>query len=184
MLIARTARLLLRPFEAGDLAALAPILADPEVMRHSVRGPADLQTTRRFIGWCQQTWQQQGLSPWALVERQSGQLIGYCGLGPDRVEGREELNLGYRLARSHWGQGLASEAVQASLAQGFSLPWPGSVVAIIAPEHRASQRVVEKAGFSGFAAAQFHGQPVRLYRLGRAQWLAGAAALSQVAGRS
>ena len=82
----------------------------------------------------------------------------------------EEINLGYRLARRYWNKGLASEAAKAVLDYAFDRKQLDSVVVIIEPEHVASLRVAEKAGFQSFDTIEFHGRPVRLYRLTRKHW--------------
>lgn len=125
-MIASTGRLLIRPLSPADLPALAGILGDPEVMRYSVRGVCDAAATGRFLDWCLASYARDGIGPWALVEKGGTDLIGFCGIGQERVGEVEEINLGYRLARSCWGRGLATEAVQAvlSFALGQGLP-PG-----------------------------------------------------------
>jgi [ribosomal protein S5]-alanine N-acetyltransferase len=77
----------------------------------------------------------------------------------------EEINLGYRLAKRYWNKGLASEAARAVLSYVLGEKLFNSVVVIIEPEHLASLKVAEKAGFSSFDVLEFHGRPVRLYRL-------------------
>tara|TARA_R110000772_G_scaffold170799_2_gene282762 strand:- start:11895 stop:12197 length:303 start_codon:yes stop_codon:yes gene_type:complete len=82
----------------------------------------------------------------------------------------EEMNLGYRLARRYWNRGLASEAARAVLNYVFREKKFNSVVVIIEPEHVASLKVAEKVGFSSFDILEFHGRPVRLYRLTSKRW--------------
>lgn len=160
-----TSRLTVRELAEQDLPELIAMLADPAVMEYSVRGVCDEQAARRFYDWCRSSYEAQGFGPWALLEKASGRLVGFCGVSPEPVAGRQEINLGYRLARRFWRQGLATEAVQGVL--DYAVPRLGleSVVVIIEPEHRASLRVAEKAGFSDYHEADFHGRPVRLYRM-------------------
>jgi len=82
----------------------------------------------------------------------------------------EEFNLGYRLAKQYWGNGLATEAARAALKYAFEQKQIDSVVVIIEPDHVASLRVAEKAGFQQFDTRDFHGRRVRLYRLSHARW--------------
>ncbi|WP_375176361.1 GNAT family N-acetyltransferase [Marinobacter mobilis] len=170
MFIAETDRLILRPLGYDDLADLADILADPEVMRYSLRGVCDRAATLRFIDWCVACYRSHGLGPWALLGRSGGELLGFCGLGPEPVGEREEINLGYRLARRYWHQGFATEAVDAVLTHGFQAKRVESVVAIIEPGNVASLRVVEKAGFGDYRMEAFHDRPARMYRMSVEQW--------------
>ena len=105
-----------------------------------------------------------------MTEKASGELIGFCGIGPERVGEVEELNLGYRLARKHWRQGFATEAVKGVLQYAFDQKQCESVVVIIEPEHAASIRVTEKAGLGSYKVQEFHNRLVRLYRMTSKDW--------------
>ena len=170
MHICETERLIVRRLSLEDVPALTEILSDPKVMKHSVRGVCDEAATSRFTEWCLACYESHGVGPWALVDKISSELIGFCGAGPEMIVDVEEINLGYRLARHHWNQGLASEAAKAVLNYVFSKSLFNSVVVIIEPEHVASLKVAEKAGFSSFNVVEFHGRPVRLYRLTSEKW--------------
>ena len=168
--ICETERLIVRSLSLGDAPALTEILSDPEVMKHSVRGVCDEAATRKFIEWCLACYESHGVGPWALIDKKDSALIGFCGVGPEMVADVEEINLGYRLATRYWNKGLASEAARAVLKYAFGKKSFHSVVVIIEPGHVASLKVAEKAGFSSFAVLEFHGRPVRLYRLTSEQW--------------
>nr|WP_251048341.1 GNAT family N-acetyltransferase [Halomonas sp. ISL-56] len=165
-----TERLFIRTLSLDDVPELTTILSDPEVMKYSIRGVCDEAATRRFIEWCLKSYASHSIGPLALVEKVSGKLVGFCGVGTEEVNGVEEIGLGYRLAKQYWSKGLASEAVQAVLNDAFSQKQLSSVVAIIEPENIASLKVAAKAGFSTFDIYDFHGRPVRLYRLNQSQW--------------
>ena len=162
-----TPRLRLRPFSMHDVPALAAILGDPAVMKHSLGGVRDERATLEFIVWCRKSYSTHGVGPWALVDKNDASLIGFCGVGPENVNGVEEMNLGYRLATRFWNRGLATEASKAVLAHAFQGQGVESVVVIIEPDHVASLKVAEKAGFGRFDLMTFHDRPVRLYRLDR-----------------
>jgi len=84
-----------------------------------------------------------GFSKWAVVERASGTVIGECGL--QYLDGGPDIELGYKLARAHWGHGFAAEAAQACL--GWALAErPERVVAIADPANARSARVLDKIG--------------------------------------
>lgn len=172
VLISETERMLVRALSLDDVPALLEILSDPEVMKHSVRGVCDEAAARRFVEWCLACYESHGVGPWALIDKESFAFIGFCGVGPERVGDGEEVNLGYRLARGYWGRGFATESTRAVLAYAFGIKQFASVVAIVEPEHVASLRVAEKAGFCRFQEVVFHGKEVRLYRLTREEWTA------------
>lgn len=165
-----TERLIARPLSPLDLSALAEILSDPEVMKYSVRGVCDEDATRKFIDWCVACYSSHEVGPWALLEKVSGELIGFCGIGPELVNNAEEMNLGYRLAQKFWHQGFATEAVKGVMGYAFDQKHCESIVVIIEPEHTASVRVTEKAGFGDHTVHEFHHRPVRLYRMSNQDW--------------
>lgn len=164
MLVAETPRLLLREFTSGDVGELAEILKDPEVMEFSTNGPCAEDDTRRFVDGCLDSYREHGFGQWAIIDRSSGSIIGFCGLSHVDLNGVQEVEIGYRLARATWGQGLASEAAGAALSYGFLKCEVTSVVAIIANRHLASVRVAEKAGLKIDFSTTYRGWKVGIYR--------------------
>lgn len=170
--IVQTQRMILRPLRSTDVLPMAQILGDPDVMRYSVRGVLSQAATAEFINWSIGSYALHGFGPWAVVETSTDALIGFCALNPENVEGAEEVEIGYRLARPFWGQGLATEIVRATLAYGFASLGLRSIIAIVQPANVASVRVIQKVGFSAFVYSQYHRLGVRIYRLTREEWLA------------
>ena len=170
MQLFETERLVARQLSHQDVPVLTEILSDPEVMEYSVRGVRDEKATREFIDWCLECYSSHGIGPWALFEKESGDLIGFCGVGPEFVGEIEEINLGYRLARRFWRQGFATEAVKGVMQYAFEQKHCESVVVIIEPEHTASVRVTEKSGFRDYTVRNFHNRLVRLYRMTCEGW--------------
>ena len=122
------------------------IFCDAEVMRFS----DGIQTKEWVHAWlhkCLEGYQIWGFGPYAVVEQNSQNIIGYCGLFfcPD-IDGQSEVEIGYRLARSAWGRGYATEAAKA--VRDFALTTLGiqRLIAMIDPSNIASIRVAEKIG--------------------------------------
>ncbi|MES9834776.1 MAG: GNAT family N-acetyltransferase [Candidatus Thiodiazotropha sp. DIVDIV] len=170
MKIFETNRLYGREFCESDFVHLTEILSDPEVMRYSVRGVCDEDATRKFIQSSFECYSSQEIGMWAIIEKSSGELIGFCGVGPEVIDEVEQINLGYRLAKKFWNLGLATEAVKGVLDYAFGQKSLATVVAVIEPENMASLRVVEKAGFSDFTNSVFHDRSVRLYTMTIQGW--------------
>lgn len=166
----RTDRLVLRDFEVADVPALAGILGDPHVMRYSVRGVLSEQATGEFVRNCMHAYSADGFGPQAVIEVETNRLMGFCGLNTEQVDQVMEVEIGYRLAPSYWGRGLASEAALATLRHGFETLQLASVIAIVQPENIASVRVLHKAGFRDYIHSQYHRLGVRVYRLTLEQW--------------
>lgn len=167
VVVAETARVLIREFESIDTPALSKILGDPCVMEFSSKGALTEADTAGFIEWCRRSYQERGYGLWALIEKKSGVLIGFCGLSHATVDGVDEVEIAYRLAHDQWGKGLASEVANVVLEHGFSICNIEQIVGIVSPRHQASIRVLEKIGFQSFSETRYSGWDVRVYRLRR-----------------
>jgi RimJ/RimL family protein N-acetyltransferase len=144
--IIETPRLILREFVPDDVKALAKILAKPEVMRFSPTGAISIEQTAAKMASFIDSYIERGYGKWAVIERQTGQLIGYCGIAIAEIEGKYENELGYRFDPNFWGQGLAKEAATACLEYALNTLKLSYVLGIVEPENHASIRVLEKIG--------------------------------------
>ena len=170
MTILETDRLLLRVFHPEDLDAFAQIEADPEVMRFYPSGPRPREWAERGVRSFIRTQEERGFSLWAVVRKADGRLLGYCGLVPQKIGGIDEVEVGYKLARDVWGQGLATEAARACLAWGFSHLSVPRLISIIDPGNAASIRVAEKNGMRHETDAEYDGKTCRIYAIQREEW--------------
>ncbi len=164
-----TARLRLRPFTLADLDELAPLLGDPAVMRYlGVEGGKPLTRAEAAAALDNMItgWRKRGYGRWAVLLKATAQLIGLCGfrLHEDTPE------LIYLFGTTHWGQGFAAEAAQASLRYGFAELRFERIVAFTRPENTASQRVLQKLGLRFDGEAQLHGITALCYALTRAEF--------------
>ncbi len=138
-----TKRLLLRIFTPDDLDALALLYADPEAMKYIATGePVSREETEYHLGRLIKYWETHNFGRWAMIEKQSGEFTGYCGLA--LFEGRHELM--YGLAKDYWGKGYATEAVTATLRYGFEEVRLETIAAVTRAENLSSQRVMKKVG--------------------------------------
>jgi ribosomal-protein-alanine N-acetyltransferase len=162
--VIETGRLMLRDLEPGDADDLAAIFADDEVMRWIGSGGAlDRKVAVRMIERERQHYAERGWGEWATVERDSGRFIGVCGLilWPD-IDGREELEVAYLLARNAWGAGYATEAAGAIRDVGLTIR--PELVSLIYPDNTASIRVAHKIGMAYEKSVAFAGHELGLYR--------------------
>jgi ribosomal-protein-alanine N-acetyltransferase len=141
--VVTTERLRLRGFRAEDLPAhRAAVDDDSAVTWAHVRLPL-ADSLRR---WADRLdgWELDGFGMWIVETLATGQIIGHAGL--QRLDGTDDVELGYYLGRPAWGQGYATEAARACLAYGFETCGLPRVVAVVRTENRASRHVLEKLG--------------------------------------
>ena len=141
-----TPRLTLREFEPTDLDAMRLVFGDEEVM-HFGSGVQDDEYIRKFIESCRANYRERGFGLWAVCEYENTRALGYCGLTlfPD-INGREEVEIGYRLARDVWGQGFATEAAMAVREFATDSLEFHRLIALIDPQNERSIRVARKLG--------------------------------------
>ena len=115
-----SARLLLRQWRDEDLPAFAAMCADPQVMRYFPAPLSRLQSTA-LIGRIRGHFAEHGFGLWALERKDTGAFIGFTGLGVVGFDApfTPATEIGWRLAREHWGLGYASEAAWTALRCGF-----------------------------------------------------------------
>jgi RimJ/RimL family protein N-acetyltransferase len=173
-----TERLILREWRETDIAPLARMNRDREVMEfigplqsgeEAARMVANLRALQADYGHCY----------WALERRRDGAMIGFCGLDPGFVGPvKGEVEIGWRLAREAWGQGFAREAAQASLAWGFAELPRDRIWAKTVPANTRSWGLMRRLGMSYVEGGDFdhpalaEGDPLRrhvLYRIARPQ---------------
>jgi RimJ/RimL family protein N-acetyltransferase len=176
-----TERLLLRRFTADDADALVALHGDPEVMRYLSGGvpePRELvvgATLPRILGYYDQ-YAEFGL--WAAIERASGAFLGWFHLRPKDDANPDTVDLGYRLHRTAWGRGYATEASRALVRKGFANPAIRRITASAIGGNIASRRVMEKVGltlvrtYRASRPDRFNGveQEIVEYALDRADW--------------
>jgi len=184
-----TGRLTLRRFTEADEDNLLELNSDPEVMRFlngekpTPRDEVRTRTIPVFLGYYERF---EGFGFWAAVEIATGQFLGWFHFRPplrdaDMPAGWDEdgvTELGYRLRRSAWGKGYATEGSRALIAKGFTEFGVRRVVAGTLAGNWGSRRVLEKSGLiqvDTFASTEpdkaesaEHGAVV--YELSRADW--------------
>jgi len=173
----RTERLLLRQWRPEDRPPFAALNADPEVMRHfpSTLARAESDT---FADRCEAGIAQRGWGLWAVEvlpgdDRAGSGFIGFTGLNVPGFEAHFTpcVEVGWRLARGHWGHGYATEAARAAVGYGFDVLDLDEIVSFTYVGNDRSRRVMEKLGMvedGEFDHPRLPGDPIErhvLYRL-------------------
>jgi RimJ/RimL family protein N-acetyltransferase len=164
-----TARLrLYRPREQ-DFEDYVRMYSDPVVMA-TLAGVRTRHETRGYFDRLLAQWDQHGFGLWIMRDPRTGEFIGRGGLRALTLEGRDEVEVGYALMASHWGRGLATELARESVRVGFAVLDRTDLVSFTLPTNRASQHVMEKAGFVYERDGLHADLPHVFYRLTAERW--------------
>ncbi len=143
-----TPRLLLREFAAADADALEGILGDPVAMQY-YPAPFRRAQIEEWIRRNQARYRDYGFGLWAMLLKDSGELIGDCGCFARELEelgGNAEFELAWHVRRDLWGRGYATEAAGHCIEYAFSSLGAARIIALVRPENKSSCRVAEKNG--------------------------------------
>jgi len=143
--VLETARLHLREFTLDDAEALEAVFGDPIVM-HYYPSALDRNGVEAWIEKNMGRYQRDGHSLWAMLLKDTGEVIGDCGCILQEVEDRNEIEVGYHVRRDCWRRGYATEAARACMDYAFARLGAARIISMIRPPNLASRRVAEKNG--------------------------------------
>lgn len=146
-MILETKRLILREMTQDDLPALQGILQDEETM-YAYNGAFDEAETQAWLDRQLSRYAQYGFGLWAVVLKESGGMIGQCGLTMQPWRGDEVLEVGYLFNRAFWHHGYATEAARGCMEYAFDLLGAREVCSIIRETNLPSRRVAERNGMT------------------------------------
>ena len=176
--ILTTNRLILRSWLESDREPFARMNADPRVMEFFASRLSS-EESDAIVDRIETHFRQHGFGLWAAELRRDGAFVGFVGFDVPSYEAPYSVELGWRLAREQWGQGLATEGAQAVVDYAFETLGFREIVATTVPANARSRRVMEKLGMTYDSADDFEhpllgeGHPLRrhvLYRLRRLDW--------------
>ena len=164
-----TARLRMRLFTPDDLDRMCAITRSPEVTRFIGYGvPLTREETWTNLVRIMDGFRRRGYGRWALERRDTGSLIGYCGLSSGNPD--VGIEVAYMLAREEWGKGFAAEAGRASLRYGFETVGVDSIAGLTFHDNRRSRAVLERLGMKFIRDANYYNFSCVHYALDRTDW--------------
>ena len=159
-LIVETERLHLREFQLTDAEELYRLNSDPEVIRYTGDPPFEsIEEAEQFLSTYDH-YQKHGFGRWACVLKLNGDFIGWCGLKNNE---KNQIDLGFRFYKKYWNRGFATESAAASLDYGFNQLNIEEIIGRVAPENKASIRVLEKMNMKFYKQDDCKGIPDSLY---------------------
>ena len=160
-----TSRLILRPLTMGDADEVFSCRRDEQIMRYMGGPDRSIEDTHEALQRYERYQRMYGFSRWAMFLKETGDFIGDSGLLP--MGDTPEFELGYRLAKSYWSRGLATECGEGWLDAAFTRFGLKSVIAFAHEDHSASIRVMQKLGMEFDKKAYIMGMDCCVYRKNR-----------------
>ena len=145
--ILETKRLLLREMKGDDFGALCRIMQDEETM-YAYEGAFGEQEVQDWLDRQLSRYRENGFGLWAVVLKETGEMIGQCGLTIQPWKDEKVLEIGYLFQRAFWHNGYASEAAIACKKYAFEVLKANEVCSIIRDTNIPSQKVAERNGMT------------------------------------
>ena len=164
-----TQRLVLRLMREDDAESLYDIFSDPAAMQY-FGVVFDRARMEQWVRSNIEHQQKHGFSLLSVVLRESGEVIGDCGLETDEIDGELMVGLGFDFKRSYWGCGYATEAACAVLKYGFSQLGLERIRGWIDPDNVPSQHVAERIGMTIEKFVIRGGKKYALYGINREEF--------------
>jgi RimJ/RimL family protein N-acetyltransferase len=177
-IILETERLVLRPIDEGALAAFAPFMADPEVVRFIGGKTLERDEVELRLGAMRERFERDGFGQFLIARREDNRILGRCGLlvwnVPDwtittraDAAGDYEIELGWMLGREFWGNGYATEAALAIRGFAFGELGLDRLISLIADGNVASAAVARRLAMEIEGETELHGMHVNIWSLAR-----------------
>jgi RimJ/RimL family protein N-acetyltransferase len=165
-----TERLVLRRWRDGDAAALALLHEHPDVV--ALLGRLSVEDAALSIERYEHSWETLDFGRFAVEDRATERLVGRVGVmrQPDWAASDVKDEIGWVVDRARWGEGIATEAARATLADVFERVRLPGVVSFALPANIASWRVMEKCGLRWQGTASWKGNQHVWYAIGRDEW--------------
>jgi len=165
-----TERLLLLPCADEHLSGLSAMNSDPEVMRYISGRPETPAETQAMIERVKTRWATWGYSWWTIIERQSHEIVGAGCIqnlrrGGEEPDGDCPLEIGWRVRRDKWAQGIATEAARAMADFAFARLDAPVLYAVCNPENRASSAVMIKLGMRYRGLEEWYARKLATYSI-------------------
>jgi ribosomal-protein-alanine N-acetyltransferase len=170
-IVLETERLWLRELTLEDVNDLHQALGDRQSMRFYPH-PFSRQEVVAWVEWAQRSYAESGRGLWGLVLKESGELVGDCGLVVQDVDGERLVEVGYHVKASHQRRGLATEAALACRDRAFEAVGVDRLIALIHVENEPSAGVARNLGMTVWKDTMRAGFRHHVFCLDRHHWAA------------
>ena len=163
-IILTTKRLRLEKIEGEHKADLFRLLSNPKVHKYFPKALNEKESEEFYKG-IQDRYKSHGICFWAVIRKSDDTFLGICGLFPQIIEEKKEVEVGYRFSDKFWGQGYGPEAAKGCIEYAKERLKLESVISLIRSVNLQSIRVAEKNKLKLEKEVMFHNRPHNLYRI-------------------
>lgn len=167
--ILETERLVLREMEDLDFESLKRVISDPENMKYYPK-PYDDAGVARWIAWCKDSYQRHGFGLWAVIDKESGEMIGDCGISMQLIDDEWKPEVGYHLRKDCHRRGLGKEMTQAVRDYAFIHFGFDELYSYMDKDNVPSMKTAEANGMRFLHLYDSRGGICRVYRISRKEW--------------
>lgn len=168
-IFAETPHLILRELLLMDDKGMFELDSNAEVLKYLYTEPlTKIEQSRDVIAFIRKQYEENGIGRWAVIEKQSGDFIGWAGLKLVKQIINNHTNyydVGYRLIPRYWGRGYATEICKASVDYGFNTLKLDLICATASMHNLASRKVLEKTGLTFVEEFLYDGKPEAWYEI-------------------
>jgi ribosomal-protein-alanine N-acetyltransferase len=169
-----TKRLILREILPTDVDGLFELDSDPEVHKYLGNKPVkDKNQIIDIINFIRQQYKDNGIGRWAIIDKKTNNFIGWSGIKLVTELTNNHQNyyeLGYRLIKRYWGQGIATETAVASLEFAFDKLKTDEVYAIADCKNDGSNKILQKVGLQFIETFDLNGIKHNWYKINRTEF--------------
>ena len=164
-----TDRLILRNYTEEDFDGLYRIVSDPETMQYFPK-PYDEAGTKRWITWSMEHYEKYGFGFWAVVLKETGELMGNCGLTMQNIDGEQLPEIGYHINKNFWKKGYAKEAARAVRDWAFQNTDFDTLYSYMDDKNIGSYSTAEANGMKRIKEYDAEGEHLYVYAITREEW--------------
>ena len=169
-IILETKRLILREMNDDDFLMLKKVISDPENMKYYSK-PYDDNGVHRWINWCKSSYQDNGFGLWAVVYKESNEMIGDAGISMQFIDDEWKPEIGYHLRKDYHQQGIGKEMTQAVRDYFFLNYDYDEVYSCMDKDNLPSYKTAEANGMTFLHIYKTkEGEECRVYRITRKEW--------------
>ena len=170
-----TERLLIRNLSNKDSQGVFEMDSDPEVQKYLGNQPIKtISEATDYIEKAQKEYKKYSAGRWAVIEKETGDFIGWCGLKfiSTEINSKSDYyDLGYRFIKKYWGKGYATESALACLKYGFEELNQQEIFAMVELDHIASRNILSKLGMKEMNEFEYDKTPHIFYKMSKEKWI-------------